>query len=159
MSTPIIETIAANIKTTIDAITTDAGYNQTLIGHRPRRVDFIDQNLDDKDVLIVQTDMESSDEERPITSAQWRQHFDIVAYIVDPDTSTETIDTRINQVAADIMKALMVDPNRGFTDGSVVDTTIHKAAMLVDESGVTTGVVLDISVLYRTKFNDPYTAI
>lgn len=159
MSTPIIEDIAANLKTTLDGITTAAGYNQTLVGHRPRRIDFIDQTLEDKDVLIVQTACEESDEEKAIQTLQFRQHFDLVAFVVDSDSETDPIDTRINQVWSDIVKALMVDPYRGKTDGSVIDTKIHSATMIQDESGVTSGVVLDISVLYRTSITDPYTAI
>jgi hypothetical protein len=154
MSTPIIEYIAANIKTTIDGITTTGGYNQTLIGHRPRRVDFIDSSFNDKDVLIVQKEMDVV--EGAIQSAEWRQHFDVIVSLLDADAATDTIDTRINVAAADIMKALLIDHTRG---GYAIDTTIHKAAMMEDESGITSGVVLDISVLYRTKYTDPYTAI
>lgn len=156
MTTPIIESIAANVETTLDGITVANGYNQTIVAYRPRRIDFSDTPPADLVALIIQTEAEFSDENRAQTHAQWRQYFEVYVEVIDSDTATTTIDTRCNQVAADIMKALMVDPRRGKSDGSVIDTRIEGYSFIDPENGNISGVHVVFSVLYRTSITNPY---
>jgi hypothetical protein len=159
MSTPIIEDIAANVLTTLNGVTTAAGYNQTLTVYRPRRVDFSDITPGDLVGVVYQIESEEFNENKAQTSSQWRQKFRAEIQVISSDTATETIDTRCNQVAADIMKALMVDAYRGKADGSVIDTMIDGSSFIHEDGGESSGVIVDFSVIYRTKITSPYQVI
>ena len=152
MSTPVIESIAANVLTTVNGVTEGNGYNQTISAKRPRRIDYRTDSAQDLDCLIIQTVAEEV--EGPNMRKTWRQHFDIMVFCFDGDDSATPIDTRLNQVWSDILKALMVDRTRG---AYAYETKIHEASFHVDPAGGMSGVLLDISVEYRTVYNDPYT--
>ena len=53
MSTPVLENIAANIETAVNAITTGNGFNYTLNAIRPRRVMFLDTELKEENELSI----------------------------------------------------------------------------------------------------------
>ena len=150
MSTPIIEYIAENIKTAVNAVTVAAGFNQDLIAVRPKRIDFA-TGWDDLTVLINQ--VESEELEAGCFTKQWRQFFLLAAIIIDSDEAIDSIDTRQNQVRADLEKKLTEAPTRG---GYAIDTAIRESTPFDDDEGVT-GIAMRISVDYRTKDNDPYT--
>lgn len=152
MSIPIIESIAANLLSTINGITTAAAYNQTITAKRPRTVDYQTAGWNDLDAIIVQTN--SDDSESPYNTITRNQHFDIVVFALNADRSEAVIDTRLNIIFADVAKALMIDHTRG---GKAVDTQIHGADFFSDDSGSITGVRIDVSVNYRTMLTDPYT--
>jgi len=151
MSTPIIENIAENIKTAINEITVANGYNQTLTCIRPRRNDFSDVSPDDLVVLLVQ---EGEEKDPTVISAEtWMQTFSAMAMVIDSDKATVSIDTRINQVRADITKKLMVDAKRG---NYAIDTIMLGSDKFDDGEGFT-GIAVKFAVKYRTKYEDPYT--
>lgn len=152
MSTPVIENIAANILTTINTVKVANGDNQDLTAIRPRRNDFKDIVPRDLTVLIKQANEEEAEQEA-ISTKEWLQPFVIMAIVVDSDDATASIDTRINQVRADIQKKLMVDPTRG---GYAFDTIVFPSAEFDDGEGFT-GIAVRIAVKYRTQINDPYT--
>jgi len=153
MTTPIIEDIAANLLTTINGVTTGNGYNQTVVVKRPSRVDYDSEAAaDDLEGLLYQTSQEI------LTSAMnrytWRQGFDIVVFALNDYGSATTIDTRLNQIAADVSKALRVDITRG---GNAYQTDIGAVAFAVADDGSISAVVLEITVDYRVLNSDPYT--
>jgi len=150
--TPLIEKIAENIKTAIAAITTGAGFNQTLIPIRPKRNDFAAAAWDDLTVLINQA--EAEEHEGGYGAKEWRQNFILVCIVIDDETATTSIDTRLNQVSSDIFKKLLEDPGRG---GLAIDTNIHAAKPFIDDETAMSGIAVQVSVDYRTKENDPYT--
>ena len=152
MATPIIETIAAEIETTIAGITTGAGYNQTLDPLRPKRNDFYLEAPVDLKALVVQADDDVADFQA-IGTETWRQTFVIVVFVIDSDTETASIDTRINQVKSDIRKAIFVDTTRS---GNAIDTILAGAVKFDDGEGAT-GCAVYFDVLYRTVEGDPYT--
>ena len=151
MSTPVVEKIAVAIAADINAITTANGYNQDLVAVRPKKVDF-ESAWDDLTVLISQ-DTAVKDGEMTNNLQQWRQTFFATAIVIDSDTAETSIDTRLNQVAADIQKKLMVDDSRG---GKAIETIIMGAVPFDDDEGLT-GVNVVFDVQYRTAANDPYT--
>ena len=155
MSTPVIESIAADLKTSIEAITVLNGYNQTLTAVRMSRVAFDLAAAADKNVLIVQESAEVV-EEKAIKSETWDQSFALVALVIDPDGSTASIDTRINQIASDIEKKLKATYTRG---GYAIDTKMGTRQPFYDNGGRTTGVVVNIKIQYRTQYLDPYTVL
>jgi len=152
MSTPIIEYIAENIKDSIDLITTDNEFNQTLTAVRPKRRDFQDASWDDLTVLINQGP--SAELESASMTKEWAQQFLLMAIVVDSDDATDPIDTRLNQVRADIEKKLTEDLTRG---GYAIDTEINESTPFIDDETALSGVAVLITVHYRTKDNDPYT--
>jgi len=151
MSIPIVEQIAASIAVDIAAITTANEYNQDLTAVRPKKVDF-ETAWDDLTVLISQ-DTAVKDGEMTNNCQQWRQTFFATAIVIDSDKAETSIDTRLNQVAADIQKKLMVDEYRG---GLATDTIIMGAVGFDDGAGFT-GINVVFDVQYRTLINDPYT--
>ena len=155
MTTPRIEHIAENIKTAVSAITIANSFNQDLVGIRPKRRDFRDAAWGDGTVLISQREKVPSDE-AVIGSATWWVQFALAAIVIDSDDAETSIDTRLNQVAADIEKKMMVDVTRG---GYAIDTRLDGAGPFISDDGSISGVMVMVSVLYRTKIEDPYTGI
>lgn len=151
MSTPIIEQISDLIWADINTIKISAGFNQDLVAVRPKKVDF-QTPWDDLSVLISQ-DTGVKDGEMTNNLQQWRQTFFATAVVIDSDKSTVTIDTRLNQVSADIQKKLMEDERR---DGLAIDTKIMGAVKFDDDDGFT-GINVVFDVIYRTSLYDPYT--
>ncbi len=153
MSLPIIENIAVDIEAAINAITVANGFNQNLVAVRPKRVEFNASNLPwgDLDVLIKQAGQEEV--EPGIGTKHWRQIFLIAAIVIDSERVTDSIDTRLNQVSADIEKKLTADPQRG---NNAIDTQIEGAEPFDDDAGIS-GILIQVSVEYWTVFNDPYT--
>lgn len=152
MSTPIVEHIAANIKTAVDTITVSNGFNQDLVAVRPKRNDFSDILPEDGKVLIWQGD-EERPEEAVISAETWIQPFALMAIVLDSDDAETSIDTRLNQVRADIQKKLKEDIRRG---GYAFDTEFLPSAKFDDGEGFS-GIAVNIAVYYRVKEDDPYT--
>ena len=152
MSVPIIESIAANLLTTINGVTTGNGYNQTIVAKRMSRVDYDTETMGDLQGLIAQTTRTKLD--GPFTTNTWRQTFDVSVVALNDDGSAVTIDTRLNQIAEDITKAIRVDITRG---GFAYQTDIGESAFAVAEDGSISAVVLEIIIDYRVLKSDPYT--
>ena len=151
MSDPIVEQIADNIKDTIALITTDNKFNQTLTARRPSRSDC-QTPWNDLDALINQAEAESLTPGSG--TVRWRQFFLIVVLLRDSDTDTNPIDTRRNQIRADIEKKLAEDLSRG---NLANDTEFHEATPFDGDQGGLGGIAVKISVDYSTMEDDPYT--
>ena len=151
MSTPIIELIAENVKTAINAVTEANGYNQNHTAVRPKKVDYASP-WNDLTALVCQVEADVIDGVQSCTS--WRQYFLIVVMVVESDTATASIDTRHNQIASDIEKQIMVDHTRG---GNAVDTKIVEKMPFDPDDESPGGVAVKISVDYRTPVGNPYT--
>jgi len=152
MTTPRIESIADNLKTSIAEITEAKEFNQTLIAVRPSRSDIAKSNFDDLTALINQ--VEAAELKQGIGTKRWQQFFLIVVLLRDSDTDENPIDTRRNQVRADIEKKLAEDLTRG---GFANDTNFHESTQWDEDEGGLGGITLKISVDYATKEDDPYT--
>ena len=151
MSIPIIEQIAEEIKARINEIKTANEFNQNLNAIRPKRVDFR-TGWDDLDVLVTQGD-EEPDGTLTNMVQQWKQTFICLAFVIDSDTETATIETRLNQVRADIQKKLMEDTTRG---GKAIDTILLGSGKFENDEGVG-GIAVGFDVQYRVLTNNPYT--
>ena len=150
-TSPIIELIAVNIEATINQITIANGFHQDLVALRCKRNDFASIAPQNGLVLIVQ-------ETEEVPAEQWtgtetfRQPFTLEAIVIDSDAVVTSIDTRINQVRADIHKKLTEDHTRG---GYAIDTSIGPSPFF--DNGKWTGVDVLATVEYRTKWGDPFT--
>lgn len=154
MSTPVIEQIAENLKTTVAGITVANGYNHTLTPIRPRRNDWSDVAPVDGMVLISQ-DGDAPIDNAALSTMQFAQEFMMDCVVLDSDAAETSIDTRINQVKSDIRKALLVDATRG---GLAIDTMIGPSSKFDDGNGLT-GITVTCVIIYRTNLTDPYTQI
>lgn len=152
MSIPIIEEIAANLLTTLNGVTTGNSYNQTIVVKRMSRSDYDTETMGDLQGLMAQTTREKL--ESPFTTNTWRQTFDVSVVALNDDGSAVTIDTRLNQIAEDITKAVRVDITRG---GFAYQTDIGESAFAVADDGSISAVVLEIIIDYRVLKSDPYT--
>jgi hypothetical protein len=154
VSVPLIETISEHIKTTIASATAanQAGNQQAFVAVRPNRLQFVQTAWDDLTVLIDRMDAEEG--KGGYGAKEWRQYFGLSAFVIDSDSATTSIDTRLNEVEASIIKKLLEDTSRG---GKAINTHWHASTPFVDEQGRMSGILIMISVDYRTAGNDPYT--
>lgn len=152
MSTPIKEYIALNVETAINAVTTENEFNQDLTAVRHKKNDFSDIIPENGKVLMWQDDAERPEEEG-IGTQQWILPFTLMAFVIDSDEAATSIDTRLNQVEADIQKKMREDITRG---GYAFETEILPSAKFDDGKGFT-GIAVNIAVHYRTNEDDPYT--
>lgn len=153
MSTPIVETIAEQIKTLVNGVTVLAGYNQTLTAVRPKRIHLEGDLNADNTVIIEQED--AVVEQDSNTEIVWCQSFSLQALVIDSDDATAAIGTRLNKIAADIIKQLFAGDNwklSGNADGILVKGTQR---FIADPQ--LAGVAVNIDVIYRTAASDPYT--
>ena len=104
MSTPVIEQIAVKIEEAVNAITTANGFNQDLTAVRPKRLHLEGDLNADLTVIIEQEAAEVS--QISGDTITWSQGFTLQAIVVDSDTATEALDTRLNKVRSDIEKQL-----------------------------------------------------
>lgn len=151
MTTPIIEHIADNVYDSVNEVTIANGFNQTLVAYRPKRTDFADVMPADGVVLVKQLDPDSI--EGPFGLHTWSQPFALMAIVLDSDTASTSIDTRLNQVRSDLEKKMQVDLTRG---NYAYNTLILPPFFFSDGEGFT-GVSVNIAVHYRTLIEDPYT--
>ena len=152
MATPISEYIAVNIETAINAITTGNGFNQDLVAVRRKRHDFATVTPEDLKVLILQAGEEEVEPE-PVGAQEWIQIYELVALVIDSDTSSDSVETRMSKVRDDIRKKLLADHTRG---GYAIDTVMRPATPFDDGEGFT-GIIVEVAVYYRTDYDDPYT--
>ena len=146
MTEPIIESISANIATTLAGVTVAAGYNQTLTVKRARRSDFdITGELDFTAILVQQDETEK--ESAPLCKTDRSINYEVAVLVRNDDRSTDAMDTRKNRVRADIEKILMIDPSRG---GYAIDTVLQPPDNYKD------GITVKFEVWYRTASNNPY---
>ena len=157
MSTPVIESIAEDIATAVNAITVANGFHQDLTAKRPIRLGLEGLAAETDGTVVILQEEPSEDEEASSQgnppSRAWRQPFWLAAYVIASDAVTTPIDTRLNQVRSDIEKKLRADPTRG---GYAIDTIIRAPIFFNEDPGVT-GIIVVIEVRYRTSEDDPYT--
>jgi len=155
MPDPLEEEIAQNVKTTVEGVTEEAGYNQTVAEvHRLSTLEgFEPVNLH---VVMLEDPPERDREQTPAGAHTWRKVFGLVLYVRPSDTDTSPVDTKINRFRADVAKALMSDQTRG---GYAVDTDVLDTAVVTDEQGRIQGHMLPVEVTYRHLETDPYTQV
>ena len=152
MSTPITEYIAENIESAISAIKTINDFNQDLLARRRKRIDYENQSGPiSNDVIILQGEDEVLGEDVGVRTIS--QKFILSAIVLDSDSSEDSIETKMGQVRDDMRKKLVEDTSRG---GYAIDTVIGAAIPFDDGEGFT-GIALEIDVIYRTQYADPYT--
>lgn len=157
MPLPVIEQIAARIKTVLGNVLTANGYSVTLgTVHRPPRLPFRVESLDDLEAVITQGDRERSEDNdlqgNPPAIA-WMQPFEIAAIRKPTEATTTAIETNLNTLGADIEKALMSDAE---LEQMIVERHLQPAGQEVAGDGAYGVVTVNLEVIYRTSETDPY---
>ena len=154
MSTPLVEQIGVKLEEAINAITEAAGFNYDLTAVRPKRIHLEGDINTDKTVIIEQESaikhQQSSD------TITWLQGFTLQALVIDSDTETEAIDTRLNKIRADIEKQLTGATYQdcdGLADGILLK---DPEKFLTEDCS---GIAVNIDVVYTTEYDDPYTQV
>jgi hypothetical protein len=157
VSTPVLEIIAAAIETVVNGITVAADYNQTLTARRPRMVDLDQEPISEGMVLIEQDSTPEETENPPDNICETDQMFWLHANTLTDADAESSIDTRRNTMYADIKKAIMLANKTGSLQNYTV--SVFPQMLFKDENGVYAGVTVPVSVIYRTKLDDPFTAM
>jgi len=152
MATPIIETIATTLAGYINAITTAAGFNQDLTAVRPKRIHLEGDLNADNTVIIEQESAELIDQTD--TTITWRQGFTLQAIVIDSDTATDALDTRLNKIRSDIEKKLCASASLRL--GGLAEGIIFKSTEKFISDPRLAGIAVNIDVIYTTNYGDPY---
>jgi hypothetical protein len=152
MSTPIIEQIAVKLVALVNGVTVAAGFNQTLTAVRPKRIHLEGDLNADNTVIIEQEDGRVGVDANETTV--WLQGFTLQALVIDSDDATAAIDTRLNQIAADIIKKLFTGDNSsldGLADGILLKGTER---FIADPQ--LAGIAVNIDVQFPFDTANPY---
>jgi len=152
MSTPIVETIATKIEALINAVTEANGFNQDLTAVRPKRIHLEGDINTDRTVIIEQESAEIIEQTSQTTI--WRQPFTLQALVIDSDTASTAIDTRLNRIRSDIEKKLMED-NNWKLDG-IADSIFFRSPEKFIADPQVAGIAVNIDVIYTVLTADPY---
>lgn len=153
MSTPLVEQIAVKLVEAVNAITQANGFNYDLTAVRPKRIHLEGDINTDKTVIIEQ---ESAVLHQTTgDTITWRQGFTLQALVIDSDTETEAIDTRLNKIRADIEKQLT--SSTYILCGGLAEGIILKAPEKFIADAQLSGIAVNIDVQYTTVDSDPYT--
>jgi hypothetical protein len=102
--------------------------------------------------VILQSDpKENSD--AVYNTKEWTVEFHVGVFVIPLESDTTPIDQYVNQIAADVQKAVMVDRYRG---GNALDTQVRATYKSTDEGLEYDCVVIPVEVNYRTSEVDPY---
>ena len=150
MSTSIREQIFQNIKTTIEGITTSGGYNYTV-----------------SDVLIIHGKRDDSAYSEPliyiypssevVNMEMAEKGYDFYELTIGVEAwirgDKSDMNTNVNKILADMVKALGMDPTRG---GLAIDTKfVSNEFFLVDLSSDKAGIFLEVKIDYQIKYGRP----
>ena len=141
--------ILNNVVTTISAITAGTTYSQTV--RVCERLTYVAQELSEYCAVFVY-DSGVTKDYLASTITQCQQSIMLDCWIQDDDTA-EAID----QLAADIEKALSVDVSRG---SLAIDTKVQAVRKFISEDmQPEANCEMDILITYRHVEGDPYTGI
>lgn len=153
MADPIVEQIALKLVELVNEITIANGFNQDLTAVRPKRIHLEGDLNTDNAVIIEQESAEVID--YTLERIQWRQGFTLQALVIDSDTETDPIDTRLNKVRSDIEKKLSATANLRL--GGLAEGMQFRSTEKFISDPQIAGIAVNIDVIYTTDYDDPYT--
>ena len=149
MADSIREKIMANVETTLEGITTAAGYNSTI--QRVYRIRLAGLNIQEFPSIVVIPGREINAEE-PVDRYTERLSFVLECWL--KEASKDDIATQVNKLVADVQKALLVDYTRG---GMAINTKLlGNEPFYNDVNAPYGGVDIEIEIHYRHQYSDPY---
>lgn len=146
----IRERILANIKTTIEAITTANGYANTIAS--VQRWDKRGNPLRLVPCIVVNAGQEEKEmSPNPYFTCRLSVYLDV--WIRQDDADSTATDVILSGILGDIEKALMIDNTRG---GFAIDTNIKSNVPFETVEGQPhAGLTVEIEVLYQHTQSDP----
>lgn len=155
MADSVREKILKNVETTLETITTDNGYNNTVSAvQRWNHAGNDVQSVTDGPVILILPGQEQK-EMQPPTRATCRLMVDLAIFIYhdvieDADKSTDEL---MSSILADVEKALMLDASRG---GNAMDTNLQGSQPFEIEGGQPyAGIIVDLQLVFRHQLSDP----
>lgn len=145
--------IVANLKTTLETITTGNGYSTTVddvyVWRPPVGISTAVPYL-----VIAAMSEQKDQQSSPYYSCDLSVAIEAFEELPEDDPLTGW--AKIERLLADIEKAVVQAPNRGQTSNTVVDTIIDSIAIkpFDNDDKVITGVV-QLTVRYRHNWTDP----
>ena len=150
---PQIEQIARAIESRLQSVVSSVECNGSRINViRPARIQWKQFDVEHLLVMLVQ-DAETYIEDRPQRLAERQQDFSIVMFAVPQDDDLTPVETILNQLRADIIQRVMDDPQ---FDGLAVDSWFPQAVNFQPAENEYEGMILTLTVQYRTRLNDEY---
>jgi hypothetical protein len=141
--------ILDNLVTVIDAIVANGTYNRTV-----RAASRAAKTLTEaqRDVVFITNS--------PVTKIQLVNSVTqctLTAFVACVVEDATDLDKAVDDMAADVEKAICTDITRS---GSAIDTNVVSVEnQVIEEMSPMGTCVLEVSILYRHQFGDPYTAI
>ncbi len=164
MSTSVIELIALEVVRRLEQITIDNDYTFTVCSVvRPNRLGD-GYSPEDTMVVLRQGDsvrnLDASHPGNPPAIA-YGVTFEIECIVRTSDFAPDEYNTEQNERGSQIVKALIneaTDTGLWYTfEGNAILAEIGDVKQFIVTEGDHNGVTIDLSVLYRTSENDPYT--
>ena len=153
MSTSVKESILANIKTALQAISIANGYNNDIAGG-VQRYKQTGNDLAVLPTIIIIQGPEKKDPKAGYDRTNVHLSVFILVWARDAEGGADT-DTVVNSLVLDIEKALMADESRG---GNAVDTNVTDVEPLdSDEGQPFCGAILEVDIHFRHLVTDPAT--
>ncbi|HEV7297757.1 MAG TPA: hypothetical protein VGN72_00205 [Tepidisphaeraceae bacterium] len=144
----VLERISENVLTSLQAITTENGYEIKLDVHRAKAVNE-PRHLKS---IIHQLSPVEDEESSVMGYSGWLQPYAVVTYVIPLDDDETPIDTYNNQVAMALHKALAADTTRG---GLAIDTLIRPMLYFPPVQGEYAGTTAIFDVRYRHILDHP----
>lgn len=151
---PIVEQVAEFLETALGEITEDAGYEQTLSVNRPKRAHYEGDLTDDLSTMVYTSEPTEQRDLRVSGSRIVHQEYEIVVFVIDSDDESDSIETRLSQVAADIAKKLALDRTcGGLADWLKVTAAVFEPA---DDDGNYSCMRMTVTAHLDVDDTDPY---
>lgn len=157
MALPIIEQIIADLVTAIESVTTGNGYAITVAAvHQPATIADINRTPPvDYTVQLIQDDPIPNPEYGYSSNPPrvgWDQPLQLDLIFRPSDTAATPLQKQLNIFEAELIKAIMADPQRA---GLAIDTTVSPSTWWANTDDGTAGKTLTLTISYRHKENDP----
>ena len=164
-TTPLIERIVLDLVTALEAIVegdsvtdifgTTMDPFQISVGEviRPKRIGLDYAPTQDYSIVVLQGGSAPEPDSDSVAGAARRQSVSLDLYAQISDMATTAVDTKINLFAAEVVKAIMADPQRS---GLAYNSEIGEF-QYIDGGDAIQGVTIMYDVIHRTPEADPYT--
>jgi hypothetical protein len=148
--TTVRENILANIKTTLETVTTANGYDNTIAS--VQRWDKRGNPLRQVPCIVVSAGQERK---TPVPNPFFTCHLTVYLDVWVRQDATDALvtDSVLSSLLGDIEKAIVADYTRG---GFAKDTVLHSSVPFESVEGQPhAGLIIEIEIVYQHKQGDP----
>lgn len=148
MNPPLAEQIAENVADALNLVKIDGGYSVDLTAvRRSRRGETPSHGL-----CVIHQGAQTLESNPSHLIQQWKVEFILEIYVIQSEKAVdEPIDKQVNLIAADVIRALMADPQRG---GVAHDTLAESISPLIEGENGYSGFVMTFSVQFANLETD-----